>query len=208
MTTLPFTVTHRDTQTKARTGLLETAHGVVETPVFMPVGTLGSVKGLTQEQLEGLGVQILLGNTYHLYLRPGEDVIREMGGLHRLMSWNRAILTDSGGFQVFSLKGLRKLTDEGVTFRSHLDGSSHLLTPERAVEIQATLGSDIMMVLDECPEYPTTQVAAQRAVERTLQWAKRSQTAWQRLPRSNDSPAATQGAVRSEERRVGKECRL
>lgn len=175
---LRFTITDRDSQTKARTGLLETPHGTVETPVFMPVGTLGTVKGLTQAQLEDLGVQILLANTYHLYLRPGAEAVHEIGGLHRLMSWNQAILTDSGGYQVFSLKELRKISDEGVEFRSHLDGSRHLLSPERAVEIQAALGSDIMMVLDECTEYPVTHAAAQKAMERTLHWAKRSHEAW------------------------------
>src|SRR5689334_9141354 len=142
MASLRFTITHQDPETKARTGLLETPHGTVETPVFMPVGTLGTVKGLTQQQLEELGAGIILANTYHLYLRPGEQIIRELGGLHRFMSWDRAILTDSGGYQVFSLSTLRKVTDEGVHFRSHLDGSSHLLSPERAVEIQAALGSD------------------------------------------------------------------
>jgi queuine tRNA-ribosyltransferase len=181
MNALRFTVTHSDTATKARTGLLETPHGTVETPTFMPVGTLGTVKGLTQDQLEELGVQILLANTYHLYLRPGEETVRDVGGLHRLMSWKRAILTDSGGFQVFSLRALRKVTDEGVDFRSHLDGSRHLLSPERAVEIQAALGSDIMMVLDECTEYPSSHAAAQKAMERTLQWAARSRAVWERL---------------------------
>ena len=188
MQTLRFTVTHQDSQTKARTGLLETPHGVVETPVFMPVGTQGTVKGLTQDGLEELGVQILLANTYHLYLRPGEPVMREMGGLHRFMSWNRSILTDSGGYQVFSLRALRKISDEGVTFRSHLDGSSHFLSPERAVEIQAVLGSDIMMALDECTEFPASRPAAQKAMDRTLQWAERSRRAWERLPHEDGNP--------------------
>jgi len=196
MTTLRFTVTHRDSETKARIGLLETPHGTVETPVFMPVGTQGTVKGVTQGQLEELGGQILLANTYHLYLRPGEEAIRELGGLHRLMSWNRGILTDSGGYQVFSMKALRKIGDEGVEFRSHLDGSRHLLSPERAVEIQAALGSDIMMVLDECCEYPVSHPAAQKAMERTLQWAKRSQAAWRDLAlRQEPSPGVLFGIV-------------
>ena len=197
MNTLRFTVTHQDTGTKARTGLLETPHGTVETPVFMPVGTLGSVKGLTQEQLEELGVQILLANTYHLYLRPGEEAIREIGGLHRLMSWNRAILTDSGGFQVFSLKELRKVTDEGVHFRSHLDGSKHLLSPERAVEIQAALGSDIMMVLDDVIEYPASRDVAEKAMNRTLDWAARSRTGWEQLTSQDGdhAPGALFGIV-------------
>ena len=197
MNNLRFTVTHQDTETKARTGLLETPHGTVETPVFMPVGTLGSVKGLTQQQLDELGVQILLANTYHLYLRPGEEAIREIGGLHRLMSWERAILTDSGGFQVFSLKELRKVTDEGVHFRSHLDGSKHLLSPERAVEIQATLGSDIMMVLDDVIEYPATRDVAEKAMKRTQEWAARSRTAWEQLARKEGErpPGALFGIV-------------
>jgi len=176
-----FTVTHRDSQTKARTGLLETPHGIVETPVFMPVGTQGTVKGLSQAALEELGVQILLANTYHLYLRPGEQVIREMGGLHSFMSWNRFILTDSGGYQIYSLRTLRKISDEGVEFRSHLDGSPHLLSPERVLEIQTALGSDIMMVLDDCPEFPASRTTVQKAVDRTLLWADRSMRAWERM---------------------------
>src|SRR5690349_22230208 len=146
-----FEVLHTD-PSGARLGRLETPHGAIETPAFMPVGTLGTVKGLTQEALESIGAQIILANTYHLFLRPGAELIREMGGLHRFMSWPHPILTDSGGYQVFSLSDLRKVTDEGVTFRSHLDGSEHFLSPEKAVEIQIALGSDIMMVLDECIE--------------------------------------------------------
>jgi len=159
----------------ARLGRLITPHGVVETPAFMPVGTAATVKGLTQESLEELGVQILLGNTYHLYLRPGHELIRRMGGLHRFMSWPRAILTDSGGYQVFSLADLRKVTDDGVRFRSHLDGSEHLLTPEKAVEVQLALGPDILMALDECIEYPASHERARHAAGRTLDWARRSQ---------------------------------
>src|ERR1700680_3037853 len=138
----------------ARTGRLITPHGEVETPVFMPVGTLASVKGVSQDILEELGVEILLANTYHLYLRPGVEQIRKLGGLHRFMAWPRAILTDSGGFQVFSLTDLRKVTEEGVTFRSHLDGSSHFFSPESAMEAQIGLGADIIMAFDECTEYP------------------------------------------------------
>ncbi len=178
---LEFRVTARDPHTKARCGLLETPHGRVHTPVFMPVGTLGTVKGLSQDQLEELGAEIILANTYHLYLRPGEETIRGMGGLHRFMAWPRAILTDSGGFQVFSLRGLRKLTEDGAEFRSHLDGSLHRLTPERAVEIQAALGSDIQMVLDECTEFPAGAVEARKSMERTLRWAERSLLARQQL---------------------------
>ncbi len=158
----------------ARLGRLTTPHGVIDTPAFMPVGTAATVKGMTQEMLEELGVQILLGNTYHLYLRPGHEAIRRMGGLHRFMSWPRAILTDSGGYQVFSLADLRKVTDEGVRFRSHLDGSEHFLTPEKAVEVQTALGSDIQMVLDECIEYPASHEHARHAAARTLDWARRS----------------------------------
>ena len=158
----------------ARRGRLTTAHGVVETPAFMPVGTAASVKGMTQAALEELGVQILLGNTYHLYLRPGHEVISSMGGLHRFMAWPRAILTDSGGYQVFSLADLRNVTDEGVRFRSHLDGSEHFLTAEKALEIQMALGADIVMVLDECIEYPATHERAREAAGRTLEWARRS----------------------------------
>jgi queuine tRNA-ribosyltransferase len=160
--------------TGARRGRLTTPHGTVETPFFMPVGTAATVKALTQDALDELGAEILLANTYHLYLRPGHQVIRKLGGLHRFMSWPRAILTDSGGFQVFSLSELRKITDEGVRFRSHLDGSEHLLTPEKAVEIQAALGSDIAMVLDECIETPAPRDAAESAVKRTTLWAKRA----------------------------------
>src|SRR5271154_534767 len=135
-------------------------HATVQTPVFMPVGTQATVKAIPQHLLEELGAQIILGNTYHLYLRPGHELIRRLGGLHQLMSWPRALLTDSGGFQVFSLSDLRKVTDEGVTFRSHLDGDAHLFTPESTVEFQLALGSDIMMVLDECIAYPATREAA------------------------------------------------
>ena len=151
--------------TGARLGRLTTPHGVIDTPTFMPVGTQGTVKGLTQKALGELGVQILLGNTYHLYLRPGYETIRKLGGLHKFMSWPGAILTDSGGFQVFSLAELRKITDEGVVFRSHLDGSEHFLTPEKSIEIQQALGSDIAMVLDECIEYPAGPRARSRRRE-------------------------------------------
>src|SRR6204780_5209606 len=159
--------------TGARLGRLTTPHGVVDTPAFMPVGTAGTVKGLTQQALGELGVQILLGNTYHLYLRPEHETIRRLGGLHRFMSWPGAILTDSGGFQVFSLADLRKVTDEGVVFRSHLDGSEHFLTPEKSIEIQQALGSDIAMVLDECIEYPADHGRAAGALKRTTEWARR-----------------------------------
>jgi queuine tRNA-ribosyltransferase len=168
-----FEVSETD-PTGARRGTLTTPHGAFETPAFMPVGTAATVKGLTQGALEELGTGIILANTYHLYLRPGHELIRKLGGLHRFMSWPRAILTDSGGFQVFSLSELRKITDDGVTFRSHLDGSEHLLTPEKAVEIQTALGSDIAMVLDECIETPAPRDVADAAVKRTTLWARRA----------------------------------
>jgi queuine tRNA-ribosyltransferase len=158
----------------ARLGRLLTPHGEIETPVFMPVGTVGSVKGVSQDILEELGVQILLGNTYHLYLRPGVDTVRKLGGLHRFMAWPRAILTDSGGFQVFSLNELRKVSEEGVTFRSHLDGSPHFFSPERAMEIQIGLGADIMMAFDECTEFPADRARTHASMEMTLRWAERS----------------------------------
>ena len=160
--------------TGARLGRLTTPHGAFETPVFMPVGTQATVKALRNEALEELGAGIILGNTYHLYLRPGHELIRKLGGLHKFMSWQRAILTDSGGFQVFSLSELRKVTDEGVRFRSHLDGSEHLLSPEKAAEIQLALGSDIAMVLDECIETPAPRDKAESALKRTTEWARRA----------------------------------
>src|SRR5882762_4892076 len=158
----------------ARTGRLHTPHGEIETPVFMPVGTVASVKGVPQDIIEDLDVQILLGNTYHLYLRPGIEIVRKLGGLHGFMSWPRAILTDSGGFQVFSLNELRKLTEEGATFRSHLDGSSHFFSPESAMAAQIGLGADIVMAFDECTEYPADRARARASMELTLRWAARS----------------------------------
>jgi queuine tRNA-ribosyltransferase len=160
--------------TGARRGRLTTPHGQIETPAFMPVGTAATIKALTHEALEELGATIILANTYHLYLRPGHELIRKLGGLHQFMSWQRALLTDSGGYQVFSLSALRKITDEGVKFRSHLDGSEHLLTPEKAVEVQLALGSDIAMVLDECIETPAPREKAEAALVRTTRWAKRA----------------------------------
>ena len=157
-----------------RTGRLITPHGEIETPVFMPVGTLATVKGVPQDVLEELGVSILLGNTYHLYLRPGVEQVRKLGGLHGFMSWPRAILTDSGGFQVFSLSELRKVTQEGVTFRSHLNGSSHFFSPESAMEAQIGLGADIIMAFDECTEYPADTTRVRESMELTLRWAERS----------------------------------
>ena len=171
-----------------RLGRLTTPHGVIETPAFMPVGTLGTVKGITQDALENLGAGMLLANTYHLFLRPGHELIARMGGLHRFMSWPRGLLTDSGGYQVFSLAKIRKVSDEGVRFRSHLDGSEHLLTPEKVVEIQRALGSDIGMVLDECIELPASREQTVEAGERTFEWARRTRAAIRENPPSASNP--------------------
>lgn len=171
---MKFEIVARDAPTGARAGLLHTPHGIIETPCFMPVGTAGTVKGVTQEQLEQLGAQIILANTYHLYLRPGHEVVGEMGGLHGFMGWPHPILTDSGGYQVMSLRGLGRVTEDGVHFRSHLDGSSHFLSPERAVEIQMALGPDIMMTLDECVAYPASHETLHRAMKLTGRWARRA----------------------------------
>jgi queuine tRNA-ribosyltransferase len=162
----------------ARAGLLWTAHGVVETPAFMPVGTQGSIKALDHRRAQELGAQILLCNAYHLYLRPGIAVIEHFGGLHRFLGWFKPILTDSGGYQIFSLQQLRRISTEGVEFRSHIDGSLHFFTPERVIELQRVLGSDIMMVLDECPPYPAEHSMLEEAVRRTLLWAQRSLAAF------------------------------
>jgi queuine tRNA-ribosyltransferase len=172
----------------ARLGRLTTPHGTIETPVFMPVGTAGTVKAMTQEALEDLHATLLLANTYHLHLRPGHELIRRMGGLHRFMSWQGGILTDSGGYQVFSLADLRKVSDEGVRFQSHLDGTEHLLTPEKAIEVQRALGSDIGMVLDQCIEYPATLGHAASAAQRTLDWARRSKNEIENAAPSGANP--------------------
>ena len=162
------------TEGLARAGRFFTPHGEIDTPVFMPVGTLGTVKGVPQDTLEELGVQILLNNTYHLYLRPGVETVSRLGGVQKFMSWNRPILTDSGGFQVFSLSELRKVTEEGVSFRSHLDGSLHFFSPESAIAAEIGLGADIIMAFDECTEYPADRSRAQASMEMTLRWAQRS----------------------------------
>jgi queuine tRNA-ribosyltransferase len=163
-----------ETAAGGRRGQLHLPHQTVETPVFMPVGTAGTVKAVPQDTLESLNAQIILGNTYHLYLRPGHEAIRRMGGLHRFMSWPRALLTDSGGFQVYSLTQLRKVTDEGVRFRSHLDGSSHFFTPEHSMDVQIALGADIAMAFDECTEYPADRARAEESLRLTMGWARRS----------------------------------
>jgi queuine tRNA-ribosyltransferase len=157
-----------------RRGRMHLPHRTVETPVFMPVGTAGTVKAVSQDVLEALGAEIILANTYHLYLRPGHEAIRRMGGLHRFMSWPRALLTDSGGFQVFSLSALRKVSDEGVSFRSHLDGSSHFFTPEHSIDVQIALGADICMAFDECTEYPAERGRVEESLRLTMAWARRS----------------------------------
>ncbi len=175
---MSFTLVGEDAQTRARAGVLKTPHGEVETPVFMPVATQGSVKALSQEDLESLGVKAILSNSYHLYLRPGTPTIKEAGGLHRFMDYKGMILTDSGGFQVLSQADLRKIDDDGVSFRSHIDGSSHRLTPEKVIEIQSELGSDCWTALDECPPYPSTEAQARQALERTMNWLDLSATAF------------------------------
>lgn len=173
-----FTLLHQDLSSKARTGIMQLPHGSVETPVFMPVGTNGTVKAITVEDLHEIGFQIILSNTYHLYLRPGTDVIGASGGLHRFMNWDKNILTDSGGFQVFSLAPFRKITEAGAKFRSHIDGSYHLLSPERVVEIQSILGSDIQMQLDVCTSWGTEYKEAEKALKITDNWLKRAKMTW------------------------------
>lgn len=175
-----FTEILKDVVTRARLGQLKTPHGTVETPIFMPVGTQATVKTMTPEEVKEVGGRLILSNTYHLYLRPGHELIREAGGLHRFMNWDGPILTDSGGFQVFSLGPLRKVEEDGVRFRSHIDGSEHYFSPERAVEIQEALGSDIAMAFDECAPYPTTPEYTLKALERTTRWARRCKEAHRR----------------------------
>jgi len=172
-----FSLLSTDRVTRARRGLITTPHGPIRTPSFMPVGTQGTVKSLVPERIRELGIDMILGNTYHLYLRPGHELIAKLGGLHRFMNWDRPILTDSGGFQIFSLGALRRITDDGVAFQSHIDGSRHMLRPEDAVRIQEALGSDIMMCLDECPPYTDDTAYIKRSLERTTRWAARCKTA-------------------------------
>jgi queuine tRNA-ribosyltransferase len=172
-----FEILSRDSTCHARRGRLATAHGVVQTPVFMPVGTLASVKSLCPDELEALGATIILGNTYHLYLRPGAERISRLGGLHHFMQWPRAILTDSGGFQVFSLARINQIEEDGVVFQSHIDGSRHMIRPETAIEIQRDLGSDIAMVFDECNSYPVSYEYAEASMQRTVRWARRCKEA-------------------------------
>jgi len=166
-----------DKHTGARVGKLHTPHGVINTPIFMPVGTKATVKSMIPEELKEIGSEIILSNTYHLEMRPGSDLIKKAGGLHKFMNWDKPILTDSGGFQVFSLGDLRKITEEGVAFQSHIDGSRHFISPEEAVKIQTNLGSDIMMAFDECPPYPAEYDYVKNSLERTTRWAERCKTA-------------------------------
>ncbi len=180
MPAITYELIKRDEATGARAGVLHTPHGSFSTPIFMPVGTQASVKAVSPDELEDLGANIILGNTYHLFLRPGPDLIREAGGLHTFMRWKRGILTDSGGFQVFSLGPLRKITEEGVTFRSHIDGSKQFLSPEISIAVQTALGSDIVMAFDECVPYPADRTYTADSLARTLRWAKRCQKAMTR----------------------------
>lgn len=177
MTAITYELVKKDERRGARAGIIHTPHGSFPTPIFMPVGTQASVKGVSPDELRDLGAGIILSNTYHLFLRPGMDLIREAGGLHKFMHWDRAILTDSGGFQVFSLGDLRKITEEGVTFRSHIDGSKKFLSPEVSMEVQMALGSDIVMAFDECVPYPADYDYAKKSTERTIRWLKRCKEA-------------------------------
>ena len=177
MTAITYELVKKDERTGARAGIIHTPHGSFPTPIFMPVGTQASVKGVSPDELKDLGTGIILSNTYHLFLRPGMDLIREAGGLHKFMHWDRAILTDSGGFQVFSLGDLRKITEEGVTFRSHIDGSKNFLSPEVSMEVQMALGSDIVMAFDECVPYPADFDYAKKSTERTIRWLERCKKA-------------------------------
>lgn len=176
MTAVTFDLLKTDTRTKARRGTVHTPHGDIQTPIFMPVGTAATVKAMRPEQVKELGAQIILSNTYHLYLRPGHEIVREAGGLHKFMNWDGPILTDSGGFQVFSLGAMRKISEEGVQFRSHIDGSKHMLSPEKSIEIQHALGSDIIMAFDECAPYPADRDYVKSSLELTTRWLKRCKT--------------------------------
>jgi queuine tRNA-ribosyltransferase len=190
---MKFELLNKDSNTRARRGRLHTTHGVIETPIFMPVGTQATVKAMTPDQLRDLHVEILLCNSYHLFLRPGHETVARLGGLHRFMGWERPILTDSGGFQVFSLSSLRDISEDGVRFQSHLDGSTHFLSPELAVDVQTALGSDIMMVLDDCLAYPASRFDADRSMKRSLAWAERGRNRW--VERRPEIPPALFGIV-------------
>ena len=198
---LKFRIVAVDAETKARAGEIVTPHGVVETPVFMPVGTQATVKTLAPSDLEEIGAQIILSNAYHLYFRPGSGAVRDAGGLHGFMGWKRATLTDSGGFQIFSLARLNRVTDDGLEFQSHLDGSRHFMSPEQNVEVQRDIGADIMMVLDECVAYPAERSYAQRSHELTLKWAERALGAWMERPGEQSLFGIVQGATYADLRR-------
>ena len=174
---IEYELLHEDKQTGARRGIVHTPHGDIQTPVFMPVGTQATVKSMTPEELKEIGAQIILSNTYHLYLRPGEKIVKEAGGLHKFMNWDKSILTDCGGFQVFSLSDLRTISEDGVEFKSHLDGSKHFFTPEKVMQIEEDLGADIIMSFDECCPYPSTYEYTKNSMERTTRWAKRCKSA-------------------------------
>lgn len=200
---MEFSVLHKDSDTDARTGRLRLPHGTVSTPVFMPVGTQASVKSLDSRELRELGVEILLGNTYHLYLRPGTEVLDTFGGIHRFMRWDRPVLTDSGGFQIFSLSALNKVSEEGVLFRSCLDGSRHFFSPEKAMDIQKSIGADIIMCLDECTEYPANYDRAASSMALTERWARRCKARWEQaeMTEAQSLFAIVQGGVHESLRR-------
>lgn len=202
---MKFQIEHSSSDNQARAGVLNTAHGSIQTPIFMPVGTQGAVKAISPQDLKEIGAQIILGNTYHLYLRPGAEIVRQTGGIQKFNSWHKPVLTDSGGFQIFSLNDLNKITKDGFEFRSHLDGSKHFFSPEKVVEIQKDLGSDIMMVLDECVSYPAEFSYARKSVKLTLDWAQRSLEAFHQEPPRHDFSQAlfaiVQGSTYPELRR-------
>jgi len=190
-----FSLHTQDSFTSARTGELILPHGKIKTPVFMPVGTLGTVKATSPEELENIGFDIILGNTYHLYLRPGDELIKKAGGLHSFINWDRNMLTDSGGFQVMSLQQFRKITEEGIGFQSHIDGSSHFFSPERVMEIEHNLGADIIMVLDECAPYPCTKEYAKESADMSLRWAKRCKIKHEQLGGEQSLFGIVQGSI-------------
>jgi queuine tRNA-ribosyltransferase len=192
---LTFSLKTQDSNTSARTGELTLPHGKLKTPIFMPVGTLGTVKAMSPEELEGIGFDIILGNTYHLYLRPGDELIKKAGGLHSFINWNRNMLTDSGGFQVMSLQQFRKITEEGIEFQSHLDGSYHLFSPERVMEIEHNLGADIIMVIDECAPHPCTKQYAKESAEMSLRWAERCKLKHEQLGGEQSLFGIVQGSI-------------
>ena len=192
-----FSIHHQETESAARTGQIETPHGMIQTPAFMPVGTVGAVKTLDPRDLVELGAEVILSNAYHLYLRPGHEMISRMGGLHAFMGWDRPILTDSGGFQVFSLAGLRKVTGDGVSFQSHIDGSRHFLSPELVIQVQEAIGADIMMTFDECVPYPSSHEASRLSLKRTQNWTRRSKEAYGRkmIEVASDQRQALYGVI-------------